>query len=193
MKYILLLIIPLCFFSCKTNKLPFTLDNSDSTSVTITERILYDTTLIPADTSAWMQALIECDSNGRAIISELKSRIGLRSSLQSETRTEGNKIRTTVKCKCDSLSIYSEFKSRDTLSVRVITKEVAVEVPAKFTWWEATKVNFGGYFIGFDLLILLLLLAWLAWKIFKNFTPQGAMVSTGFSLLGWISKLFKRQ
>ena len=194
MKYTLSIIVLLVWFAgCKTSKLPAVLQNTDSTSVTITERILYDTTLISADTSAWIEALIECDSNNKAVITNLINQLGQRSSATVETsRTNTGSLVTRTKCKCDSLAIYSEFKSRDTLSVRVITQEVAVEVPAKLTWWESTKVNFGGWFIGIDLTILLLLLLWLAWKIYKNFTPQGMATGAGLSILGSIGKIFKR-
>ena len=76
------------------------------------------------------------------MITNLINQLGQRSSATVETsRTNTGSLVTRTKCKCDSLAIYSEFKSRDTLSVRVITQEVAVEVPAKLTWWESTKVK----------------------------------------------------
>lgn len=200
MKQIALLLIVISIFflpSCKTGgligKIP-TSDTSSNNSLVINNRFDIDTITIPADTSAFMQALFECDSNSQVIITKLISQIGQRSAIGVNTFTENKKTLVfTAKCKCDSAAIYHVMKSSDTTSKSqvVITNRIPYPVPAENTWWEKFKISYGGYAMGAWLLVIVIFILWLAWKIFKIATPQGAAISAAQTGLGWFSKLFR--
>lgn len=200
MKQIALPLIVISIFflpSCKTggliSKIP-TSDTSSNNSLVINNRFDIDTITIPADTSAFMQALFECDSNSQVIITKLISQIGQRSAIGVNTFTENKKTLVfTAKCKCDSAAIYHVMKSSDTTSKSqvVITNRIPYPVPAENTWWEKFKISYGGYAMGAWLLVIVILILWLAWRIFKIATPQGAAISAAQTGLGWFSKLFR--
>lgn len=200
MKQIALLLIVISIFflpSCKTGgligKIP-TSDTSSNNSLVINNRFDIDTITIPADTSAFMQALFECDSNSQVIITKLISQIGQRSAIGVNTFTENKKTLVfTAKCKCDSAAIYHVMKSSDTTSKSqvVITNRIPYPVPAENTWWEKFKISYGGYAMGAWLLVIVIFILWLAWKIFKIATPQGAAISAAQTGLGWLTKLFR--
>jgi len=200
MKQIALLLIVISIFflpSCKTGglmgKIP-TSDTSSNNSLVINNRFDIDTITIPADTSAFMQALFECDSNSQVIITKLISQIGQRSAIGVNTFTENKKTLVfTAKCKCDSAAIYHVMKSSDTTSKSqvVITNRIPYPVPAENTWWEKFKISYGGYAVGAWLLVIVIFILWLAWKIFKIATPQGAAISAAQTGFGWFTKLFR--
>jgi hypothetical protein len=163
------------------------------TTILVKETIIHDTTIIANDISE-MEISFEADSNNDVQVKKSITTNGHRSNI-SYTAERNNKVLTAqFKCNCDSLAIYHVFKDLDT-SVTVNSKEVQinqVNVPAKFTWWQQFKVDYGGYSLGADLAVLLFLLGYIAWKVFSVVTPQGMAISGGFSVLGWIAKLFKR-
>lgn len=202
MKYLIILIsvISIAFLpSCKTNGLINRVPSSDTSShssTVINNRVDIDTITIPADTSAFLQALFECDSNSQVIITKLINQIGSRSAIGVNTfQPNYNKkaIVLSANCKCDSVSIYHVMKASDTTSKNevVITNNVPYPVPAENTWWEKFKISYGGYALGAWLTVIILILLWLAWKIFKIATPQGAAISAAQTGLGWFTKLFR--
>lgn len=195
---ILIAVISISFLpSCKTNglinKVPSS-DTSSHSSIVINNKVDIDTITIPADTSAFLKALFECDSNSQIIITSLVNQIGKRSAIGVNTYQPNKRtIVLSAKCKCDSMAIYHLIKSSDTTSKNevVITNRVPYPVPAENTWWEKFKIAYGGYALGAWLGVIILILLWLAWKIFKIATPQGAAISAAQTGLGWFTKLFR--
>jgi hypothetical protein len=178
----------------KCNELypPVTVHSAD-TFLQVRETILHDTTFLPADVSE-MDIYFEADSAQNVQVIRSDSKNGKRSGVNYTMQRNNKILKATIDCNCDSLAIYHTFKSLDT-SVNVHTTNTEIQtltVPAALTWWQATKIHWGGYALGFNLLLLLLLLAWLAWQLFKVATPQGAAISAAGIGLNWFTKLFKR-
>jgi hypothetical protein len=176
-KLVPLLLILAALSSCRPSRTlcnqlyPPVADTTSQSSFFINTETDIDTILIPADTSAWIQALFECDSAGNAVIASLKSQFGLRSSLQINTNYQGKRIiETSIRCKCDSATIYHIMQSRDTVSrsVQTITKTIPVPVPADLTWWQKFKVAYGGYAMGILLAYILLRVGWWALKTYTK-------------------------
>lgn len=209
-KLLLLGIVPMLIMihACKSSRLASNLhppppDSTESVSTTITDLILRDTIQLPADTSAWMRMLFECDSDGNVKIEEIYNQLGERSRIMYKLYEEQDSLLdlekkkrkvVTVRCQCDSASIYAEFRLRDTTVNRVlrITKNYPVPVPVELTWWEKFKIEYGGYAFGVIAAALLLLLIRIAIWAFATFTPQGAAVSAGTGILSTVFKLFRR-
>lgn len=163
------------------------------TFLQVRETILHDTTYIAPDASETFIEF-EADTANNVQVKSSKTTNGHRSNIQFTTERNNRVLTALFKCHCDSLNIYHVFKQLDT-TLRVNTNDTkihTVNVPAQLTWWQAFKVDFGGYALGADLSAAILLLIYFAWKVFATFTPQGAAISGGFSVLGWIAKLFKR-
>lgn len=211
-KFALIAWCVLCSHGCKTLKVPVMVPTDDSTSITetsIRDLLFRDTIPIPADTSAWLQMLIECDSEGNARVTDIYNQMGQRSRIMMKEYFQQDSIiqhqdsllktrkklviRTT--CQCDSMSIYAEFRLRDTTYSKVlrITKKIPVPVPMELTWWEKFKIEYGGYAFGVIAAIILFYLIRLAIWIFATFTPQGAAVSAGTGILSTIFRLFLRK
>ncbi len=126
--------------------------------VTEREVTTEDTTLGVAADSSLYQALIECDSNGRAYLSELEAlKLGLRSRLTGveltpiPSRPAVNLL--TFECVCDSMAIYFAMAkvTETTKETKSKVETITVEVN-KLTWWQQTQVY------GFRALALLLLI-----------------------------------
>lgn len=191
----LLIFIPGCRLTRdKCNQLyPPVVVHSVDTFLQVKETWLRDTTFLPADISG-LEIYFEADSERRIEAKEITTFKGKRSALNYKLQPGNRSLKATFNCNCDSLSIYHLFKNLDT-SVTVHSRETeinTVNVPAKLTWWQSTKVNFGGYALGLDFSVLLLVLLYLLWKIFKLVTPQGAVVQAAETGAGWLAKIFKR-
>lgn len=174
-----------------------TIDTTSKSSIVVNNKVDVDTITLPADTSAFIRALFECDSNNQVVVTSLIQQIGERSSMILElTRPKNNNkaVAWVSRCKCDSLSIYHIMQSSDTTDRKQveITKKIPYPVPAQNTWWEKFKIDYGGYALGAWLALLIIFILWIAWKIFKIATPQGAAVSAVESGIGLFGKLFRR-
>ena len=99
---------------------------------------------IPADTSAWVKALIECDSLGKATIKSIEKNNGKRTTIN--TKLKDNVFTTT----CDSDSLKGVIKALQT-STNKVSKELKTVVQPcpenKLSWWQKIKLNYGGYAI----------------------------------------------
>lgn len=133
--------------SCKVpQQLPVTVNNKDSshTEVKYVDRNV--PVFIPADTSAWMQALIECDSMGIARLTDLQKQFGRKA--EAALSIKKNVVR--AKCIVDSQTVYLKVKDRYETNNSVKSTETLVPYPVEkqLTWWQQFKVNYGGYAIG---------------------------------------------
>ncbi len=197
---------------CKSMKLPVMVPTDDSTSITetsIRDLTLFDTIPIPADTSAWLQMLIECDSEGNAHVQDVWNQMGERSRIMmkefyqqdSVIQFQDSVIKTKkrlvirTQCECDSMAIYAEFHLRDTTYSKVlrITHKIPVPVPMELTWWQKFKIEYGGYAFGVIAAVIGYYLIRLIIWAFATFTPQGAAIKTGTGIFSGIFKLFLRK
>jgi hypothetical protein len=99
---------------------------------------------IPADTSAWVKALIECDSLGKASIKSIEKNNGKRTTIN--TKLKDNVFTTT----CDSDSLKGVIKALQTSTNKVSKELKTVSTPCpenKLSWWQKIKLNYGGYAI----------------------------------------------
>jgi putative VirB-like lipoprotein len=129
--------------------------------VTERETTSEDTTLGVAADSSLYQALIECDSNGRAHLSELNAlKLGLRSRLTGvaltpiPSRPAVNLL--TFDCVCDSMAIYFAMaKVTETIKeTKSKVETITVEVN-KLNWWQQSQI-YG--FRGLASLLLIIIL-----------------------------------
>jgi len=170
---------------------PVTYHTSD-TLLQVRETIVHDTTYIQADNSE-LEVYFEAEADTVKLVKS-ESKAGSRSGIQYRTERNNKTLRAVFECHCDSLTIYHTFKDRDT-SLTVNSKQVdihRVEVPARLTWWQQFKVDYGGYSIGLHVALLIFFLLRIAWKIFAVATPQGAAISGGFSLVNLFRKILNR-
>lgn len=165
--------------------------HTTDTVLQVRETIVHDTTYIAADSSS-VEVFFKADSNNNIQVIETKTNSGRRSNTNFITRRNDKVLHAIFDCHCDSMAIYHTFKDLDTnLSVHTTdTKLHRVEVPAQLTWWQQTKVTFGGYAFALLLAQVLAVLGYIAYKVFSVATPQGAAISGGFKVVGWIRKLF---
>lgn len=107
---------------------------------------------ITADTSAWVKALIECDSIGNARIKELTQNKGNRSSVKASIQ---NNV-LTAQSNCEAITDSLKAVIKNTTTTKLETKIVKQPCPEHIlSWWAKFKINFGGYaIIGWLVLIL---------------------------------------
>lgn len=118
---------------------------------------------IPADTSAWVKALIECDSLGRAKIKEIEKQNGKRSNIN--TTLKDNVFKT--KCNCDAIKDSLQTVITNITKKQSSTNTIVRPCPQnKATWWQKTKQDFGGYAI---ILWIILILVLVGWRLLKAF------------------------
>lgn len=163
----------------------------DST-VVITEHV-YDTTITLKPDAGTITALIECDSQNNALIKEITKANGERVKLNMRVTKNDKALHAIFDCQVDSMGIYLAFKTHDTTTKvnSVETKLKIQEVEKQLSWWDGTKVKFGGYAIGTIAALVTSLFLYIAWKVFTVATPQGAAISAGGGLLKWGMKLLR--
>jgi hypothetical protein len=175
---LILLTLALSLYSCKPSRIlcnqlypPPPADTTESVVTTIEEIILRDTSFIPADTTAWVQALIECDSTGQALVKNLINKYGERSKITSSFKdNKAKQLIASFNCQCDSAAIYSEYRLRDTTTTtsQRIVEHHNIPVPADLTWWEKFKIQYGGFAMGILLGYILFRVGWFVLKKYMN-------------------------
>jgi hypothetical protein len=112
---------------------------------------------VPAD-SSWLQALIECDSNGQAYLRQIENyQVSGRSTLP-RVSLQNNQLQ--VNCRCDSAAIYAKYsRIYDRSSQSSTVKETVTIEVNRLTWWQKTQVY------GFRVLTLIIA----AYFIIKRF------------------------
>lgn len=151
--------------SCKTQQqLPVALNNKDSSHSEILISYRDTTIFIPADTTAWVHALAECDSLGNVKLTNLQKQFGRRS--EATVSVKDNVI--VARCIIDSMSIYLKMKETYKSEASVTEREIPIyiDVPAKLTWWQQFKVNFGGYALISWLVVIVLIIVIIILKIY---------------------------
>ena len=136
--------------SCCHKLYPHTTEVTD-TKESVTETIR-DTVIMVQPDSSIMQALIQCDSTGRARLQEikaLKESARLQQTISMEPEPQPYKPTViTVKATVDSMGIYLTYKERykETAEIQKIETIIEKEVNV-LRWWQKLFVALGIVFI----------------------------------------------
>lgn len=133
MKRIIISIVTLAIFcGCCPKLYPHKTESTEHT-ITVTETIK-DTVIQVQPDSSIIQALIRCDSTGRARLEEIRT---LRESarVQQTLALKDNKL--TAMAVVDSMGIYLTYKDRYKEEVKVQTIETVIEKEVNILhWWQ---------------------------------------------------------
>ena len=125
--------------SCRPKLYPHKMENTERI-VTVTETVR-DTVIQVQPDSSIVEALICCDSTGRARLEEIQT---LRQSarVQQSLALKGNKL--TAKAVVDSLGIYLTYKERHKEEQQVRTIESVIEKEVNILkWWQKALMFIG--------------------------------------------------
>ncbi len=137
------IIIPIVAFEtfcgCCPKLYPHKTENTERT-VTITETVR-DTIIQVQPDSSIVQALIKCDSTGRARLEEIRT-LKESSRIQQSLALKDNKL--TAKAVVDSLGIYLAYKERHKEEQQVRTIESVIEKEVNILkWWQKALMAIG--------------------------------------------------
>ena len=136
--------------SCCHKLYPHTTEVTEKTE-SVTETIR-DTVIMVQPDSSIMQALIQCDSTGRARLQEinaLKESARLQQTISMEPEPQPYKPTViTVKATVDSMGIYLTYKERykETAEIQKIETIIEKEVNV-LKWWQKLFITLGILFI----------------------------------------------
>ena len=117
---------------CCPKLYPYTTENTERI-VTVTE-IVRDTVIQVLPDSSIVQALIRCDSTGRARLEEIQT---LRQSERLRQTISLQNNRLTAKATVDSMGIYLTYKDRYREEQNVQTIETVIEKEVNvLRWWQ---------------------------------------------------------
>ena len=124
---------------CCPKLYPHKTTNTEHT-VVVTETIR-DTVIRVQPDSSIVQALIKCDSTGRARLEEIRT-LKESSRIQQSLNLKENKL--TAKAVVDSLGIYLTYKERHKEEQQVRTIESVIEKEVNvLKWWQKTLMAIG--------------------------------------------------
>ena len=118
---------------------------------TVTE-VLRDTVIMVQPDSSILQALVQCDSTGRARLQEIKA-LKESARLQQSIKMEADPLPyqptvITVKATVDSMGIYLTYKDRFKESVETREIETIIEKEVNILhWWQKLLMWIGGIVI----------------------------------------------
>ncbi len=140
MKRIILWAIALTIVqSCCPKLYPHKTENTEHT-VTITENVR-DTIIQIQPDSSIVQALIKCDSTGRARLEEIRT---LKESARVQHTLALKDNRLTTKVVVDSMGIYLTYKERHKEERKIQTIETVIEKEVNvLKWWQKTLMWIG--------------------------------------------------
>lgn len=143
----------MCFLvicSCRTKYVPV---ESKADSVVVEKLVEVQ---LPPD-SATIRALLECDKNGKVILSWLDIANSKNAQSMLTIDSLGNLL-AKMKTKPDTVYLPSKEVT--------VTKEVKVPYPVEkeFTKWQKLCVNVGGWAIGIVIIIILAIVGWMIYK-----------------------------
>ena len=125
---------------CCPKLYPHTTENTERI-VTVTETI-HDTVIQVQPDSSIVQALIRCDSTGRARLEEIQT---LRQSERLRQTISLQDNRLTAKATVDSMGIYLTYKDRYREEQKVQTIETVIEKEVNILrWWQKALMWAGG-------------------------------------------------
>ena len=145
MKSRIILLSALAVASCCPKLYPHKTENTEHT-VIITETVR-DTVIQVRPDSSIVQALIKCDSTGRARLEEIRS---LKESARVQQTLALNDNRLTTKAVVDSMEIYLTYKERyrEEQKVKVVETVIEKEVNV-LKWWQKALIWIGMFSMTF--------------------------------------------
>ena len=151
MRYGIIFLAALAAVSCCPKLYPHKTDNTERI-VTVTETVR-DTVIQVQPDSSIVEALIRCDSTGRARLEEIQT---LRQSARVQQTLALKDNRFTSKAVVDSMGIYLTYKDRYREEQKVQTIETVIEKEINVLhWWQKVLMWTGAV----STLLLLALLA----------------------------------
>ena len=143
----------LVFCSCKTKYVPV---NGQKDSVVVEKLVEVQ---LPPD-SATIQALLECDENGKVVLAWLDIANSKNAQAQLTIDSLGNLL---AKMKTQPDTVYLPSKEV------TVNKEVKVPYPVEkeLTKWQQFRMDFGGWAIGIVIITILVVVGWMVYKLKK--------------------------
>lgn len=139
MKSKIILLSALAMTSCCPKLYPHKTENTEHT-VTITETII-DTVIQIQPDSSIVQALIMCDSTGRARLEEIRT-LKESARIQQTLSLKDNKL--TAKAVVDSMGIFLTYKERYREEQKVQVVETVIEKEVNvLKWWQKVLMTIG--------------------------------------------------
>ena len=134
MRYEIIFLAALAAVSCCPKLYPHKTENTERI-VTVTETVR-DTVIQVQPDSSVVEALIRCDSTGRARLEEIQT---LRQSARVQQTLALKDNRLTSKAVVDSMGIYLTYKDRYREEQKVQTIETVIEKEVNILhWWQKT-------------------------------------------------------
>lgn len=143
----------LVFCSCRTKYVPV---NGQKDSVVVEKLVEVQ---LPPD-SATIQALLECDENGKVVLAWLDIANSKNAQAQLTIDSLGNLL---AKMKTQPDTVYLPSKEV------TVNKEVQVPYPVEkeLTKWQKFRIDFGGWAIGIVVITILVVVGWMVYKLKK--------------------------
>ena len=139
MRYGIIFLAALAAVSCCPKLYPHKTENIERI-VTVTETVR-DTVIQVQPDSSVVEALIRCDSTGRARLEEIQT---LRQSARVQQTLALKDNRLTSKAVVDSMGIYLTYKDRYREEQKVQTIETVVEKEVNILhWWQKALMALG--------------------------------------------------
>ena len=139
MKFQIIFLSALAVASCCPKLYPHKTKSTENT-VTVTETIR-DTVIQVRPDSSIIQALINCDSTGRARLEEIRT---LKESARVQQTLVLKDNRLTTKAVVDSMGIYLAYQERHTEDKKVHTIETVIEKEVNILkWWQKALLWIG--------------------------------------------------
>ncbi len=139
MKYGIIFLTTLTAVSCCPKLYPHKTENTEHI-VTVTETVR-DTVIQVQPDSSIVQALIKCDSTGRARLEEIQT---LKQSARVQQTLVLQDNRLTAKAIVDSMGIYLTYKERYKEEQKVRTIETVIEKEINvLKWWQKALMWIG--------------------------------------------------
>lgn len=139
MKHEIIVLTALTAVSCCPKLYPHKTENTEHI-VTVTETVR-DTVIQVQPDSSIVEALIRCDSTGRARLEEIRT---LRQSARVQQTLSLKDNRLTSKAVVDSMGIYLTYKDRYKEEQKVQTIETVIEkVVNVLHWWQKALMWMG--------------------------------------------------
>ncbi len=155
MKWIYCFLLISALWSCRSVKyIPV-----ESTADSIVVEKLVEVQLPPD--SATIRALLECDENGRVVLSWLDIANSKNAQAQLTIDSLGNLL-AKMRTKPDTVYLPSKEVT--------VTKEVKVPYPVEkdLTRWQQMKLELGGWAFGIIIAFALIIIGWIVYKSWKK-------------------------
>ncbi|MDO4827378.1 MAG: hypothetical protein Q4B16_07495 [Bacteroidia bacterium] len=152
MKLEIIFLTALAAVSCCPRLYPHKTENTEHI-VTVTETVR-DTIIQVQPDSSVVEALIKCDSTGRARLEEIRT---LRQSARIQQTLSLKDNRLTAKATVGSMGIYLTYKDRYKEEQKVQTVETVIEKEVNILhWWQKALMWAGGIVIAALIMCILI-------------------------------------